>query len=133
MRIDDSRLDHAERRIRSELHRHPSQDVVGRKASIIVEEEQQVPFDQAHSGVTTSWNAEVLLSPWALTPSGNPTGCHPLPTTTTSSSNLALVQQTGKTAIQIVGPVAHRENNDPERRPPRLTHRSLDEASTATR
>src|SRR6185312_5909121 len=58
--VDDTRLNHAERRICSELRRHPRQDVVLREAGIVVEEEQQVSLDQAHSGVATSGNAQIL-------------------------------------------------------------------------
>ncbi len=133
VRIDDPGLDHAERWIGGELHRHSSQDVVLRKAGIIVEEEQQLPLDQAHSSVTTGWDAEVLTQPMGLDPFRQANRLPPVADHHNVEVDLALVQQTGKTALQIVGPVAHRQNNDPELRPRRPAHRSLDDASTAIR
>jgi hypothetical protein len=38
----------------------PRQDVVLRETGIIVEEEQQISFDQAHSGIATGGNAQIL-------------------------------------------------------------------------
>ena len=99
MRIDDPRLDHAERWISSELHRHPSQDVVLRKAGVVVKKEQQLPLDQTHSSVTTSWNAEVLTQRMGLHPFRQ---ANRLPTVADHHNvevDLTLTQQTGKTTI----------------------------------
>jgi hypothetical protein len=126
-------LDHAECRISSELRRHPSQGVVAGKAGIIVEEEQQFAVDQIHTSVATGGDAEILPQPMGLHPVRQANRLPPVAHDHNIEANLALVQHTGKPAIQIIGSVAHRQNNDPKRRRPRLAHRSLDDASTATR
>jgi hypothetical protein len=133
MRIDDPRLDHAERWIGSELNRNSSQGVVFWKASIIVEEEQQLTLNQVHSSVTTGWDTEVLTQSMGLHPFRQADWLPPVADHHNVEVDLALIQQTAETAMQILGPVAHRQNDDPELRPHRSAHRSLDDANTAIR
>jgi hypothetical protein len=92
-------LDHAERWISSELHRHPSQDVVLRKAGVIVEEEKQLPLYQTHSGVTTSWNAKVLTQPMGLHPLRKANRLPPVADHHNIEVDFTLIQQTGETSI----------------------------------
>jgi hypothetical protein len=132
-RVDDPRLNHAERRICSELGRHPRQDVVLRETGIIVEEEQQVSLNQAHSGIATGGNAQILGQRFGLD-AIRQTGRSPaIADHDHIKVHITLAQQTDQTTIKIIRPFAHRQDDDPELGAHWVCHRSLEEVSTAIR
>jgi hypothetical protein len=138
LRIDHPGLDHPELGVCRELRRHARQNVIRRQAGIIVEEEQQLPLDQRHSSIATGRNPEIGCQPFGLHPIRQ---IHRLPSVANNDDigvDLTLPQQAGQSVIEIVWPVAHRQDDYPEFRPPQIRppssrHRSLEDASTEIR
>jgi len=126
-------LNHAERRIGSELGGHPRQNVVLRETGIIVEEEQQIPLNQAHSGIATGGNAQILRQRFGLDAVRSTRRSPAIANHYQIEVYITLAQQTEQPAIKIIRPFAHSQDDDPELGAHWICHRSLEEASTAIR
>jgi hypothetical protein len=117
----------------AKLPGHPSQNVIRRQTGIIVEKKQQFPFDQAHAGVATSWDSEILRQPFGLYAGRQTHRLPPISHNDNIEVHVPLPQQTGKTMMQILRPIAHGQDDNRELWPHRRAHRSLEDASTAIR
>src|SRR5512133_765731 len=138
LRIDNPGLDHPELGVCGELRRHPGQNVIRRQAGIVVEEEQQLSLDQRHSSITTGRNPQIGCQPFGFHPIRQIHRPPPVANNDDIQVNLTLAHEAGQAVIQIVRPVTHRQDDDPEFRPPPIRphshrHRSLEDASTAIR
>ena len=131
-RVDDPRLNHAERRICSELRRHPRQRC-------------HPPGDRHHRRGRTAGLPQTKLTPALrpagmpkfsgrgldLTPSGKSVGRQPLPTTTTSRSTSRWLSRLTRPRSRSSGRLPIVRTTTPNLGRTGCGHRSLEEVSTA--